>query len=70
MPRGHRHGIARERARLVGVAVRCEARHDAARAAEGADRHAAADHLAEGGEIGNDPEPLGRAAAGEAEAAR
>ncbi len=59
----HRHGIAGQRTGLVRVAVGRQARHDPPRTAERADRHAATDHLAEGGEIGVDPEPLGRAAA-------
>ncbi len=64
----HGHGIAGESARLVGVAVGGEARHDPPRARERAHRHAAADHFAEGGEIRNDTQPLGRAAAGEPKA--
>ncbi len=61
-PRRHGDRIPRERARLVGIAVRGEARHDAPLAAESPDRHAAADHLAEGREIGADAEELGGAA--------
>ena len=45
-------GIAGQRARLVDRTERRELLHDVATAAEGADRHAAADDLAERGEIG------------------
>ena len=47
----HRHGISRQRAGLVHGAQWGELLHDVAAAAECADRHAAADDLAQGGEI-------------------
>ena len=65
--RRHRHGVAREGAGLVSVAIRGEPRHDAARAAERPDRHAPADHLAEGRQIRGDAKELCRAAARQAE---
>ena len=54
--RDHGHRIARQRARLVHGPERRDVRHDVLAAAEHADRHAAADDLAERGEIGRDPE--------------
>ncbi len=64
----HGHGIAGKSARLISVAVGCEPRHDPPRSGEGPHRHAAADHLAEGGEVGDETQLLGGAAAGEAKA--
>ena len=43
--------------------------HDVTAPAERADRESATDNLAEGREVGRNAEQLGRAAAGEAEAA-
>ena len=53
----HGNGIARQRARLVDIAQRCEALHDACRAGHGAHGHAAADDLAEGGQVWRDAAP-------------
>ena len=52
--RRHRHRIAAERAGLVDRPARRDLFHQVALAAIGADRHAAADDLAEGGEVGID----------------
>lgn len=51
-----RHGqrVARERACLIDAAQRREVRHDVASSAEGRRRHAAADDLAQAGEVGGD----------------
>ena len=51
---GHRQRIARQRAGLIDRAERRDLFHDLAPAAEGAERHAAADHLAEGGQVRRD----------------
>ena len=64
----HRDRVARERARLVDGADRRELLHDLALAAEGADGEAAADDLAERGEVGRDAVALLRAAERDAEA--
>src|SRR5262245_49367587 len=64
--RGER--VPGERARLVHVANRREVPHQVRRAAEGADRKPAADDLPEHRQLGVDPEPLLRAAAGDPEA--
>ena len=66
--RRHGDGIAGERAGLVRVAIRREMLHDLARAAKAADGHAAADHFAECGQIGQDAGQLRDAAARQAEA--
>ena len=60
--RGHRERVPGERARLVDVAARREPLHHVGAAAEGAHRHAAADHLAERGEVGGDAGELARPA--------
>ena len=54
-----RHGdrVARQRARLVDIAQRCKALHDAGRAGHGADRHAATNDLAEGRQVRRDATP-------------
>ena len=65
---GDRDRIAGQRAGLIDRADRSELVHDLGAAAEGADRHAAADHLAERGEVGADAEQLLRAAEVDAEA--
>ena len=51
-PRAHGNGIARQRAGLIDRAIRGELIHEVGPPAEGADRHPATDHLAQGGEIG------------------
>jgi hypothetical protein len=52
--RRHRDRVARQCARLVHRAQRRDLLHDGALAAEGAHRHAAADHLAQRGQVGLD----------------
>ena len=64
----HRDRVARQRARLVDGADRRELLHDLALAAERADREAAADDLAERGEVRRDAVELLRAAERDAEA--
>ena len=54
MPAAMATRIARQRAGLVGITIGRQARHDAARTAEGTDRHAAADDLAEGRHVRRD----------------
>ena len=68
MRQARRHGqrIAGKRARLVDRAERREKSMISARPADGADRQAAADDLAEAGEIGPHAEQLLRAAASRA----
>ena len=66
--RGHRHRIAAERAGLVDRAARRDLRHQVATAAVGADRHAAADDLAERAQVRRDAVALLRAAERDAEA--
>ena len=66
---GRRERIARQRARLVGVAGRRKPLHQRARPGDGGQRQAAAEHLAEHGEVGRDAEALLRAAARDAKAA-
>src|SRR5207244_1262324 len=65
---GHGEGIAAERAGLIDGAEGRDQVHDLRRPAVGADGEAAADDLAERGEVGRDVEALLRAAEGEAEA--
>ena len=65
---GHRQRVAGQRSGLVDGAGRCHPLHQLAAAAVGADRQPAADHLAEGGQVGLDPEQLLGAAEGDAEA--
>ena len=64
----HRHRIAGQRARLVDGAQGRELLHDVAPSAECADRHAAADDLAERGEIRAHAVERLRAAQGDAKA--
>ena len=66
--RGHGDRIAGQRSRLVDRAERRDVRHDVAPAAEHADGHAAADDLAERGEVRLDAVELLRAALRDAEA--
>ena len=66
--RRHRQRVAGERARLIDGAGGRDLLHDVAPAAVGADGQAAADDLAERGEVGRDAVELLRAAAREAEA--
>ena len=66
--RRHRHGVPGQRAGLVDRAERRDVLHDVAAAAEHADRHAAADDLAERREVGPDAVELLRAALRDAEA--
>jgi hypothetical protein len=54
-PGRHRHRAARQGAGLVHRPERGDLLHDVAASAEGAHRHAAADHLAQGGEVGTMP---------------
>ena len=61
-PGGHRERIARERAGLVDRTGRRDQLHDIGAAAIGADRQAAADDLAEAGQVRPDAEHLLRAA--------
>ncbi len=68
-PRGHGHGISRERAGLVDRAQGREQVHDPRRTAKGAHGQSAADDLAVGDEVGSDAEQLSSAAAGHAETA-
>ena len=63
--RGQR--VPRQRARLVHGPERGERRHDLGAAAEGADRQAAADDLAEARQVGGDAEQRLRAAPGDPE---
>ena len=65
---GHGERIAAERAGLVDGPERRELIHDVGAAAEGADGQAAADDLAEGGEVGADAVEFLRSAEGHAEA--
>ena len=60
--------VPRERARLVDVTRGRNSRHDVRSAAESGQRQAAADDLPQHGEVGQDAEPLLRAAAGDPEA--
>jgi hypothetical protein len=64
----HRQRVAGERAGLVDRAGRRHLAHQVAAAAEGAGRQAAADHLAEGGQVRPDAEQLLGAAPGHPEA--
>lgn len=65
---GHGQRVTRQCASLVDRAERGDALHDRALAAEAADRHAAADDLAEGGQVGVDAVVRLGAAEGDAEA--
>ena len=65
---GGRQRVPGQRAGLVHGPERRQHAHDVGPAAERADRQAAADHLAEAGEVGADAEQLLGAAAGDAEA--
>ena len=51
---GHRHRTARQRARLIHRTQRRDVLHDVAPSAKSAHRHAAADHLAQRGQIWSD----------------
>ena len=50
----HRHRVAGQRTGLIDGTKRGDLFHDLASAAEGPERHAAADHLAESGQVGRD----------------
>ncbi len=67
-PGGHGQRVAAERAGLVDRPERGEVVHDVGASAEGADREAAADDFAHGGEVGGDAGDFLGAAGGEAEA--
>jgi hypothetical protein len=67
-PGGHRHRIAAQGAGLVDRAGRRDLFHQVAAPAVGAHRHAAADDLAEGGQVGGDPVARLRAAERDPEA--
>ena len=68
IPAAMASGIAAERSGLIDRAERGEEVHDVGSSAEGAAGQAAADDLAEGGQVGLDAVELLRAAEGEAEA--
>ncbi len=67
-PGGHGHGVSGEGAGLVDVAAGGDALHDPAFPAVAAHGEAAADDLAQGGQVGGDLEPGLGAAEGHAEA--
>src|SRR3546814_2207966 len=64
---GHRNRVAAERTGLVDRPARCDLLHQFTAAAVGAHRHAAADDLAEGRQVGRDAIARLRAAERDAE---